>query len=528
MIASDAAIRFSRFVLCLALASSLLFGQASTRNTRRSSAAAAERKLAQLRDSPPELYAFLYRMPKGGDLHNHLSGAVYAESFIEDAAKHSLCIDDRTLSIARPAGSPQSHCAAGETSAARALEDDELFGRLIDSLSMRDFVPGAEPAHAHFFAAFDKFGAVSKEESGLYAAEVTRRAADQNESYLELMATSGGGPIAALGKQVGLSDGRDGFDAAAAKLQAQGLAELVEAAKRTVEAMEEQRRATLNCSSTDSPACRVEVRYIYQVLRAFPKEQVFAQVLAGFMLASADPRVVAINFVQPEHWLTPMRDYHEQMQMVDYAKRLYPNVHVTLHAGELASGLVPPEGLRFHIREAIELGHAERIGHGVSVMYESDALGLLALMRQRHIVVEVNLTSNDLILGVRGKEHPFPVYRKYGVPVTISTDDEGVSRTHLTQEYERATLTYGLTYSDLKQIVRNSLEYAFLPGASYWTTPEYRAPVSPCAGSSTTNACQEFLKGSEKARLQFDLEQRFERFEDEIESEAAVTHKATP
>jgi adenosine deaminase len=201
------------------------------------------------------------------------------------------------------------------------------------------------------------------------------------------------------------------------------------------------------------------------------------------------------------------------MQMVDYAKHLYPNVHITLHAGELASGLVPPEDLRYHIRQAIEIGHAERIGHGVSIMYENDPIGLLNLMRQRHIAVEINLTSNDVILGVKGKDHPFPIYRKYGVPVAISTDDEGVSRTHLTQEYQRATLTYGLSYADLKEIVRNSLEYAFIPGASFWSSADYRAPVAVCAAGVETKRCEEFLAGSEKARLQVDLEKRFEQFE---------------
>ena len=159
----------------------------------------------------------------------------------------------------------------------------------------------------------------------------------------------------------------------------------------------------LGCArNPDSPACRLQVRYVYQVLREFPKEQVFAQVIGGFALAAADPRVVAVNFVQPEDGYTSMNDYHLHMKMVDYAKRIYPNVHITLHAGELAPGLVPPEGLRFHIREAVELGHAERIGHGVDVMYEKDPAGLLAEMRDRHIDVEINLTSNDVILGVRG------------------------------------------------------------------------------------------------------------------------------
>ena len=62
-----------------------------------------------------------------------------------------------------------------------------------------------------------------------------------------------------------------------------------------------------------------------------------------------------MNFVQAEDGYNSMHDYHLHMTMVDYAKRVYPNVHITLHAGELAPGLVPPDGLRFHIREAVEL-----------------------------------------------------------------------------------------------------------------------------------------------------------------------------
>jgi adenosine deaminase len=146
-------------------------------------------------------------------------------------------------------------------------------------------------------------------------------------------------------------------------------------------------------------------------------------------------------------------------------------------------------------------------------MYETDALALLGLMKTRRILVEINLTSNDLILGVRGPEHPFPVYRKYGVPVALSTDDEGVSRGQLTEEYRRAVLTYGLRYADLKELVRNSLEYSFLPGASYWQDRAYRAPVVACAGGAGTKACQTFLTTSEKARLEADLEDRFRAFE---------------
>ncbi len=471
-----------------------------------SAAGRMDRRLAQLRQSPLELYAFLYRMPKGGDLHNHLSGAIYAENFLRGAIEEHLCVDKEALALADPTA-PGGACAPGQVDASATQTDNTLRNALIDSFSMRNFVPGKQSAHDHFFDTFDKFGAVS---SASLIAGVIQRAADQNESYLELMALSGGGAIANLGKTVGLTED---FGVTRERLEAAGLGKLVDAMRKRVDQMEQTRANQLGCARTpDSLACRVRIGYVYQVLREFPKEQVFAQVIGGFALAASDPRVVAVNLVQPEDGYTSMHDYHLHMTMVDYAHKLYPNVHITLHAGELAPGLVPPDGLRFHIREAVELGHAERIGHGVSVMYEKDPASLLSEMRDRHILVEINLTSNDLILGIKGDDHPFPIYRKQGVPVALSTDDEGVSRSQLTEEFERAVLTYKLTYSDLKELVRNSLEYSFAPGASYWKDRRYGSAATPCAAPKAA-ACREYLEKNDKARLEADLEDRFAAFE---------------
>ena len=58
-----------------------------------------------------------------------------------------------------------------------------------------------------------------------------------------------------------------------------------------------------------------------------------------------EPGFVGINFVQPEDGFVSMRDYTLQMKMLDYLHSVYPQVHISLHAGELAPGLVPPEGL---------------------------------------------------------------------------------------------------------------------------------------------------------------------------------------
>src|SRR6266581_9238037 len=90
----------------------------------------------------------------------------------------------------------------------------------------------------------------------------------------------------------------------------------------------------------------------------------FAQTILCFELASADSRFVGINFVMPEDGYISMSDYALQMRMVGFLHALYPKVHISLHAGEIAPGLVPYEGLCCHIRLAVEQAAAERIGHG--------------------------------------------------------------------------------------------------------------------------------------------------------------------
>jgi adenosine deaminase len=169
---------------------------------------------------------------------------------------------------------------------------------------------------------------------------------------------------------------------------------------------------------------------------------------------------------------------------------------------------------------AVEEGHAERIGHGVDVMYEDQPGELMKEMADRHVMVEVNLTSNDVILNVKGNDHPFMLYRKAGVPVALSTDDEGVSRIDLTHEYVRAADTYPLSYHDLKLMVRTSIEHSFLPGDSLFerVTPEkLETPVAACRrqlGAETpAGVCATLVQGSEKAQQEWELEHRFHVFE---------------
>ncbi len=417
------------------------------------------RRFDSVSHQPALLLAFLREMPKGADLHNHLYGAIYAENLIDFATQDGFCVDRTTSILIAPPCDDACDRYASKPRIACAYQDQVLYNSIVDAWSMRNWV-GEEPGHDHFFATFDKFQAALLDRIGDAIAEASARAAADHLQYLELMHTADDMRSANLGAKVGWDDD---FARFREKLLAAALKDVVAATRQKLDRDEAKTRQLLRCDSPQADAgCGVTVRYLYQVLRGLPKEQVFAEMVLGFELAQADQRFVGLNLVMPEDWYVPMQDFDLHMNMLDYLHRVYPKVHISLHAGELAMGLVPPEGLAFHIRQSIEKGHAERIGHGVSVMNERDSVALLREMAQRKVLVEICLTSNDVILGVRGQDHPLPVYLRYGVPVALATDDQGVSRSDMTHEYLRAVETYGLTYADLKQMARQSLEHSFL------------------------------------------------------------------
>jgi|SRR5208283_1372230 len=476
----------------------------------------AARNLEVAKSNPLALRHFLLGMPKGADLHNHLLGAVYAETWIRVAAEDHLCVDPKEHSLSQPQNG--GGCLSGQVPASEALRNQSLYDSLVDAFSMRSFVPSSGiSGHDHFFSTFDKFLAADFLRLGEYVDEIASRGAAENEQYMELMHTPAFARTASIAQEIGWQDDLAALRQAILK---RGIAEDIVSAKAELDRTDEIRHQREHCGQADATgACLVRVRFLCQVLRGFPKAIVFAQTLFCFELASADPRYVGINLVMPEDGYIAMTDYALQMRMVGFLHDLYPKVHISLHAGELAPGLVPYEGLCCHIRQAIELAHAERIGHGVDVIYEDRPHELLREMARKHVMVEINLTSNEVILGVSGRDHPLPLYQQFHVPVALSTDDEGVSRIDLTHEYVRAVESYGFRYPELKQMVRTGMEHSFLPGASLWARPDEFAQENPACVKDSPGAqkpstgCKDFLAANEKASAQWELERRFSAFE---------------
>ena len=472
--------------------------------------------LDAVRGDPVKLKALLARFPKGGDLHNHMSGSVYAESYLAWAREDGMQVD-QNLKLVDP-----TTCKPGACRALPASPDDPRYDEIIRAWSMKDFAPGAETGHDHFFAAFSKFGLVSHEASREPAmlAEAIRRTADDGAIYLETLVTIARPLVNDIAKSAGPIDPKD-FSGYARKLRAdKRWPELIASAHAAFDEREQKARALMKCNTPEAErGCSITVRYDGQIGRTSVAGQVFAELLAAYEVAQTEPRIAAINLVSPEDNATARKDYDLQMAMIAALAGEFRGktpIRITLHAGELTAAIAPPEDLAFHIRHAIDIAHAERIGHGVDVLGEANAPQLVRDLRDRGITVEICLSSNAFILDVAGPAHPLGQLLAAGVPVSLSTDDAGVSRSSLTGELIRAVTVQGLRYPQLKAMARNSLTAAFVPGDSLWAAPGQRvAACSDLVDRPETPACHAFLLASERARLQWKLEQQFVAYESE-------------
>ena len=297
------------------------------------------------KEGPLTLRAFLFDMPKGADLHNHLSGAVYAESWIRAAGEDGLCVNETKLSFEKAAATtnsmpPQPVCGEGNTSASLASKNRHSTTR--SSMPFRCEASFHQPAPQHTITSSTRFRISAGRRIahfGEWLDEVASRAALQNEQYLELMETPDFSHTIAIAKQLG-------WHSDLAKLRtdllAKGLRDDVNVASEVMHQALDRRNELEKCGTPNAaPACRVEIRFLYQVLRGFPPERVYAQTVLAFEVASAFPEVVGLNFVMPEDGYLSMKDYRLQMQMLDYLHSVYPKVHIALHAGELAAGPRP-------------------------------------------------------------------------------------------------------------------------------------------------------------------------------------------
>lgn len=428
-----------------------------------------------IRKNEAMLQHFFSQMPKGGDLHNHLTGSVYPETYFNIALQDSMYLDTLTYILyqkndaSRPKSTKQLK---------PKMEKEHLYRvRCIDNWSVRNFNPAKQelPPDEFFFDTFGRFGgATSDKYIEMFVKELKLRAEAENVQFIEIMATS---PRVYKSFKDDKTKNLIEFIKNKDEAKFNGtLDSLFGKFEKNDSLQQEIRRYVTFTDSLD-----IKTKGVAPSVRAFfiayisrnveDPAKVFAQLYLAFKSNAASDKLLGVNIVQAENGDYSLRDYWGHMQMFKYLRgkvlKGKDTVKTTMHAGELALGLTPPEDLKFHIDDAVNVAKANRIGHGVDIAFEKNSSAVLSKMAKEKIAVEINLTSNEFILGVKGGEHPIMLYHKNKVPLVLSTDDAGILRTNLTQQFTLAALRYPeLKYKDFAQFVMNSIEYSFMPKAA--------------------------------------------------------------
>ena len=252
----------------------------------------------EIKAKPVELRHFLQNFPKGGDLHSHLSGAVYAESYLAIALERDLCVSLESKILLKPP------CDPVKSPLLRSVLDNkdefgfENFNHLVNALSTRYYRLQSVSGRDQFFSTFQRFFQALDGSRGDMLAEVVARAGRQKILYLELMQSLGMFEVAQKARSHGDIDAPFGSRVDHSMIDA----EVAKVVKR-LDKIEARSDALLGCGSSSAEqrrGCSVEVRYLAQVIRELSPIEVYAQTLLAFKLIESDDRVVGLNFVAPE------------------------------------------------------------------------------------------------------------------------------------------------------------------------------------------------------------------------------------
>ncbi|WP_394821646.1 adenosine deaminase [Pendulispora albinea] len=532
---------FASLPLILACASASCASNPSAENPQPSPDAAAraaaearvQRRLDALQSDESSLRKLVQQMPKGADLHHHTSGGIAVEKLIEWAAQDGSCVEEPKL-IATP-----GPCTGQQVPIANARTDKALHAKLLASWSMEGHKGDALlDRHNHFFATFEKFDAVLDNHFADGIADILATAGKNHQTYIELMRSLGSWGTGVEAATL-VADNDPWTESYLLQKRKQFLdnkvfKDTLDNNANTFKNDIAKARTLLRCDRADAdPGCQVDVRFMMEAYRDQSRGFVFGQWVYGFELAQKEPLVVAMNLVSPEEHPNSLKNYDDEMFAISVLRKMNEAdasrrpVHVALHAGELIPEVLPQDAagqrhLNYHVRRAVEVGAAERIGHGTDILGEVAAdksIDLLGKMREKDVLFEICLSSSSLLLGYEGERHPLNTLIEKNVPVALATDDQGLFRTNITDDWMLAVQRNHLNYRTLKKLARASVEHSFLPGKTLWAEPNrHERVVAQCArdkwgDANASKDCKDYLNANERAALQWKLERELEAFE---------------
>ncbi|MDP4291981.1 MAG: adenosine deaminase, partial [Bacteroidota bacterium] len=394
---------------------------------------------------------------------------IYAEPVLKQAIAEDYYLNIQTMAVSRerPAAGPWEQFSTLKN----VGQLDKYKQKIFQKWSAKDYNYVDYPSDKLFFESFDKFWPVAEGHIAEGLLELKNRAIKENLSYLETQLS----PVVFDMKTNDLNI----YNGKLHQLEEMHNEKEVMLVLDTLYNQFIQRGAKGHADKFNAEfisrmhdSLKIDddhftIRFQNYVLRFMDPVDLFKNLVVNFISADGSPYIAGVNIVSPEDGEVSMRDYWLHMLMFKYCHSRFPNVKYSLHAGELTLGLVPPEELTWHIRSAVYTAGANRIGHGVDLPYEEKCYDLLRYMSSNKIPVEINLSSNEFILKVKDDRHPITLYKQFGVPIIICSDDAGILRTSLTEQYVLLAKRYkDITYSDIKQFVYNGIIYSFIKDES--------------------------------------------------------------
>jgi adenosine deaminase CECR1 len=393
--------------------------------------------------TPEQLYTFLYALPKGGDLHDHLSGASRSEWMWDAALAQERSGYTYYTKVAirncMPYGTNEfgpapylllfrnltaanylklDECQRSEYKRLQDLDAREKAGWLNSLRLDRPYEGRNEFFGAHWQRLNDLFVNPYWTAETMY--QNMEAFGKEGVVYLELQS-----PLQGYQKPDGTPISLD------------------EAA--------EIFRARL--AAADAKATGVTVRFQTTILRFAPNAE--DQLRGAFEVADKYRDLyVGVNMVgrEDDDKGYPLRF----LPLLRELRHKYPDINLSIHGGEV-------DEPNRHVRDTLLLG-AKRIGHGVNLITDPETM---VLMRYGPYMVEINLISNLLLEYVKDySQHPFPEYLRIGIPVALSTDDRGMWDSNMADEYFVAVREFNLSWSEMVQLGRNSLSHAFVDDAT--------------------------------------------------------------
>jgi adenosine deaminase CECR1 len=382
--------------------------------------------------SPAELYAFLFALPKGGDLHHHNGLSVYADVWYSAATSSKTLRRNSFYTLTK-----FGNCPGTDDSAQRYYTIQRSTFEALDDCQKAQYQPLAELT-PELKAAWKSSLILDKAGEGRdeFFEHIVRRFGQlDSDPYLvgdimvenmRLFGAEGLRYIEALTSPRGYRDARG-------------------------QLISHEDTARILCDRLKQPdALRtgVTVRFQDDILRFRPDAEQRLEAAYSWVAAHRD-QWVGINMVGRED-----NDKGYALRFLPVFRRMraqYGDIPLSIHAGEKDSP-------GHEVRDTLLLG-ATRIGHGVNLITDPDTM---LLMRYNRYLVEINLISNRLLEYVPDlTKHPFPEYLRMGIPVCLNTDDRGSWDSNMTDEYFTAVTTFHLTWAEVVQLGRNSLSFSF-------------------------------------------------------------------